>query len=102
MFSTLTPFGGTLNIIGGFVSSLIPLLLSIAVLLFFWGLVKYIAQAADESAKEEGKRLMIWGMIAIFVMVSFWSIIGYVQGSLGISGFVNTGSAPIVNLIPMT
>src|SRR3989338_398158 len=95
------PLGNTLNTISGIVNFLIPLLLAIAVLVFFWGLIKYIASANDETAKENGKTLMIWGMIALFVMVAFWGIIGFVQQSLGISGTVTSTPAPSVgNLIP--
>ncbi|OGZ06953.1 MAG: hypothetical protein A2942_01310 [Candidatus Lloydbacteria bacterium RIFCSPLOWO2_01_FULL_50_20] len=97
-----TPFGNTLSIISYYVSLLVPLLLAVAIVLFFWGLVKFIANASDEAARESGKNLMIWGMIAIFVMVAFWSIIGYVQSSLGVSGNINTGSAPTVSIVPMT
>ncbi|MEK7118813.1 MAG: hypothetical protein AAB869_04335 [Patescibacteria group bacterium] len=100
MFFSTTPFGNTLNIIAAYVRGLIPLLISVAILVFFWGLVKYIANASDEAAKESGKTLMVWGMIAIFVMVAFWGIIGYVQQSTGLSGNITTGNAPIVNLVP--
>lgn len=95
-----TPFETTLGNIAGFVDILIPLLLSIAVLLFFWGLVKYIANASDEAAKEQGKTLMIWGMIAIFVMVAFWGIIGYVQDSLGLNAPIQASTGPRVNIHP--
>lgn len=94
------PIATTLAQVQGIVNFLIPLLLSVAVLLFFWGLVKYIANASDEAAKESGKTLMIWGMIAIFVMVAFWGIIGYVQNSLGLSGSISTNSTPIINVTP--
>ena len=95
------PLVTTLTSVQTIVDMLLPLLLSVAVLLFFWGLVKYIANASDETAKEGGKTLMIWGMIAIFVMVAFWGIIGYVQSSLGLTGGVTTVAAPSVGgLIP--
>jgi cobalamin biosynthesis protein CobD/CbiB len=61
---------------------------------FFGGLVKYIANASDEGAKDSGKTLMIWGMIALFVMVAFWGIIGYFQSSLGLTGTVQTAPTP--------
>ncbi len=92
----------TLNEVNSLVSFIIPLLLSLAVLMFFWGLVKYIANASDEAAKESGKTLMIWGMVAIFVMVAFWGIIGYVQQTLGLSGTINAPAAPVVNIVPTT
>jgi len=96
-----TPLENTVNAVQNIIDLLIPLLLALAVLLFFWGLVKYIANASDEAAKESGKTLMIWGMIAIFVMVAFWGIIGYVQESTGLSGSVTVVNAPATgNLVP--
>jgi len=94
------PLGTTLTTISGVINFLIPMLIALAVLMFFWGLVKYIANASDEAAKESGKTLMIWGMVALFVMVAFWGIIGYVQNSLGLSGTVSTVTAPVVNVVP--
>lgn len=96
------PLGNTLGTLASIVDFLIPLLLAVAVLVFFWGLVKYIASASDEAAKESGKTLMIWGMIALFVMVAFWGIIGFVQDSLGLSGVVTSEPAPSINVVPVT
>ncbi len=101
--ASLGPLFGTINQIQSIVTALIPLLSSLAVLMFMWGLVKFIANIGDESARAAGKHLMIWGMIALFVMVGFWSIIGYVQQSLGISGSVTPGTAPMMgNPVPMS
>ena len=97
-----SPINATLTQLSNVVTFLIPVLLSMAVLVFFWGLVKYIANASDEAAKEGGKTLMIWGMVAIFVMVAFWGIIGYFQQSIGLSGTVVAPVAPVVNMIPTT
>ena len=81
---------------------LVPLLMSFAIVMFFWGIVKFIANMDDESARAGGKHLMVWGMIAIFVMTSFWGIIGYVQNSLGLEPIpIQTGTAPtMTNPIP--
>src|SRR3989338_10236796 len=92
------PLGDTLDQVDAVVAFLIPLLLSIAVLLFFWGLVKYIANASYEAAKESGKTLMIWGMIAIFIMVALWSILGWVQTTLELTGDIDTGATPNFSL----
>lgn len=81
--------------IQGIIDLLIPLLLGLAIVAFFWGLVKYIANASDEAAKESGKTLMIWGMVAIFVMVALWAIIGFFQTELGITGQIDSGTAPV-------
>lgn len=80
--------------IGTIINTLIPIMMALAVLTFFWGLVKYIASASDEAAKEGGKTLMIWGMIALFVMVALWGILGWVQAQLGLSGTISSGAPP--------
>jgi hypothetical protein len=94
------PFGNFLLQLQDILDFLIPLMLSLAVLVFLWGLVKFIANADDEGAKESGKNLMVWGMIALFVMVSFWGIIGFVQESLGITGMITSTPAPVVHFGP--
>lgn len=64
------------------VGLIVPVLISAAVAVFFWGLVKFIAHAGDEKALEDGKQLMIWGMVGIFVMVALWSIVGFIHQEL--------------------
>ncbi len=76
------------------VMDLIPTLLTLAVLVFFWGLVKFISHAGDEKTIADGKQLMIWGMIAIFVMVSLWGIIGFFQQELGLDSATYLGTLP--------
>ena len=90
-------FAGVNTLAVGFgtvVTTLIPIMMGLAVLVFFWGLVKYIASASDEAAKESGKTLMIWGMVALFVMVALWSILGFVQAQLGLTGTVINSAPP--------
>ena|SRR3989344_2098834 len=65
---------------------LIPLVFSLALLFFFWGVAKYIWSAGD--AKEEGKKIMVWGVIALFVMSSIWGIINFLKTDIG--GLNNT------------
>lgn len=75
----------------GWINKLIPLLLSFAVVFFLWGLVKFMYHAGDEKSHEEGRKLMTWGIVAIFVMVSFWGIVAFLQNSLKIDGSQVTG-----------
>lgn len=82
-------------------ATFIPILLGVSVLVFFWGLVKFIAHADDEKTHEDGKQLMVWGMIAIFVMVSLWAIIGYIQAELGLDVVMSPITLPAQpNTIP--
>jgi hypothetical protein len=64
---------------------LIPLAFSLCLLYFFWGMAKYIRSGAGgESAVEEGKRIMVWGVVALFVVTSIWGIIAFIRSELGI------------------
>lgn len=60
----------------------IPIIAGLALLTFFWGLVKFIWNAGDTGSHETGKQLMIWGTVALFVMVSVWALVRMVHGDL--------------------
>jgi uncharacterized membrane protein YidH (DUF202 family) len=47
----------------------------LALLVLFWGLVKFINNAADTKEHEYGKHLIIWGLISFLVLVSLWAIV---------------------------
>lgn len=69
-----------LESIGGLVDTALPIVVAIGLLAFFWGLVKYIFT----EAKEAGTKLMIWGLVALFVMVSVWGLVNFIGDSLGV------------------
>ena len=72
--------------IGNIVALLIPIMIGVAMLVFFYGLVKYVQGGEGVS---EGKNIMIGGIIALFIMVSIWGIIRFAQASLGIGADQN-------------
>ena len=63
----------------------IPIVFGLALLFFFYGIAKFVLHAGDEKKIEEGKNLMIYGTIAMFVLVSVYGIIKTIGGNLGIS-----------------
>jgi succinate dehydrogenase/fumarate reductase cytochrome b subunit len=54
---------------------LIPLVVTIALILFFWGLALFIMNAGDEEARKRGRAIMIWGVVALFVIVAVWGLV---------------------------
>ena len=70
--------------ISSIVALALPIVVALGLLAFFWGLVKFIFAAGDEAAKDEGKRIMLWGIIALFVMVSVWGIVNFIGESFNI------------------
>jgi len=72
-----------LQALADFVAQLIPLVIAIGLLFFIWGLVQFIIASGDEDAKEVGKRRMVWGVFALFVMVSVWGLVQIVADMVG-------------------
>ncbi len=64
------------------ISITIPIVAGLALLTFFWGLAKFILHADNEDGRAEGKQVMKWGIVALFVMVSIWGIVSYLQFDL--------------------
>lgn len=87
LIPTLASAAGVTDLIDNLINLLediIPVLIGVAVVVFFWGLVKFIAHADDEKAVTEGKQFMVWGMVGLFVIVALWSIVGFIQEELGL------------------
>ncbi|MFH1608852.1 MAG: hypothetical protein ABH951_02425 [Patescibacteria group bacterium] len=68
--------------------SVIPLIIGLAVVLFIWGVVQYVINTEDEAKKKKGKQFMIWGIIALTVMVSVWGLVSILGRTLGINNVV--------------
>jgi len=80
-------FRTVVNDITGLVQSVIPILVSVALLVFILGLADYIFQAGDQSAVETGKNRMIAGVVGLFVIAAVWGLVAIVGGTfdLGIN-----------------
>ena len=74
----------TLVTVNRFLNGLIGVIITIAIIVFFWGLVRYLTDVGEK--KHEGLIMMFYGLIAIFVMVSIWGIIHLLQNTFGIAG----------------
>lgn len=76
-------FGELVGLFISIINALIPIVIGIAVIIFFWGIVKYVA-SPDEDAKEKGRDLMVWGSLAFFVMISVFGIISIIARTFGV------------------
>lgn len=75
------------NLTNNVLTSAGTLLMTAAFVVFFYGVVIFIYQRAmgkDGNDLKKGKEFMVWGLIALFVMVSVWGIIKLAQGLLDV------------------
>lgn len=77
-------------IITDLISPLVLLVASLAFLAFLWGIAVYIFKAGDEKSKEYGKNIMVYGVIALFVMVSVWSLVQILKNT-----FFESSNTPV-------
>src|SRR5579859_2489795 len=82
--------------IGGIIDILIPILIALALVVFFWGLVVYVYKGAE--GHEQGRYIMVAGLVSLFIMVSVWGIINLAQNALGVSPTVQVAipQVPVV------
>jgi hypothetical protein len=40
--------------------------------------VKFIFAQGSEEAKADAKKIMLWGIVALFVMVSVWGLVRFI------------------------
>ncbi len=98
-----TDFDTALSTVVRWIQRIIPFILLLATLYFFWGLTKFILNAGNEEAQGQAKQIMIWGVVAVFVMVSFWGLVGFLSQTFRLdNNTVNVVNAPtgIGNVVP--
>ncbi|OGG43482.1 hypothetical protein A2841_02565 [Candidatus Kaiserbacteria bacterium RIFCSPHIGHO2_01_FULL_48_10] len=76
--------GNILVVISRLIATATPIVVGLALLAFFWGLAMYIFNIGSDEGKKKGLQIMIWGIIALFVMVSVWGIVAVLGSTFGV------------------
>lgn len=61
----------------------VPAIVSLSLLYFIYGLLKFLFSAGDASKRKEGTKVMLNGIIALTVMLTVWSIVGILTNIIG-------------------
>lgn len=69
------------NLIIGVANPLFILIISLIVIAVLWGLARTVFALGGEEGVKEGKRLMFWGLIALFLSVSFWGVVSILSNT---------------------
>ena len=65
----------------------LTLLVGLTVLMFAFGLMKYMFKGqSSDTARSEGRQLMLWGVIGLFVMTSVWGLVAIFASVIGHQG----------------
>lgn len=93
--TNFTPVFNTVTALGRVTTALVMIAMTAVLLLFFWGVAKYITAGADEEKKAAARSLMIYGVIGVFVVFSIWGLVGLLGRLFGVG---QGGSAPKVGI----
>jgi len=98
LFSSAQALGGTTSFFEQSLDLiqriLIPIVFTLALLYFFWGVVKYIKSEGD--GKAEGRQIMIWGVVALFVMSSIWALVSFISNETGLADYAFPGNEILI------
>lgn len=89
------PVRNLTTLVANVLDAVVPIVITLALIYFIWGLAEYILAAGDPEKKSEGKTRMIYGVIALFVIVSIWGLVGFLGNVLGVG---QGGTAPTPNV----
>ena len=59
-------------------------MITLALVLFFYGLAKYVLSSSSEDSKAGARKIMVAGLISLFIMVSIWGILQLFGNTFGI------------------
>ena len=62
----------------------------LATVIFLWGVIQYITAGGEEEKIKSGRTYMLWGIIALFVMVAVWGLVGVITATF--QGDINSGA----------
>lgn len=91
-----TGVGGLLKWFSGILALIVPILIAVAVVWFIWSVLQFMI-TTDEEKKKTAKLGMVWGIVAIFVMVSVWGLVGILANTFQLNNSATNG--PIVPVV---
>ncbi len=66
-------------------NSVVPLLITVAIVIFIWGMVQFITNSDNEEKRQKGRQFMVWGIVALFMIVSVWGLVRILTNTFNIS-----------------
>lgn len=64
---------------------IVPTILALTFLAFVYGVLKYFFFEGDDKARENGRRFMLWGILAMVVVFSVWGVVALMLSTLGLT-----------------
>src|SRR3989338_4371111 len=90
----LTGIGKFICSLQQILNSFIPLLITLGLVYFIWGVIRYVI-ADGEEAKDKGKDTMLYGVIGFAVIAGLWGLVNIVVQTFNL----NTAAPELAPLV---
>ncbi len=90
LVTVIDAFAGSLGKASG-------LLVSIALMVFVWGVVQFIGSAGDEKTRVIGRTKITWGLVGLALIISVWGVVNLLRTMVGTSN-VTDCTSPKINI----
>jgi len=79
---TPTTFAGLVNLIIGIIGLIVPLILGIVFIVIIWKVIDaWVIHGGDAAKREEGKQLVLIGVIVFVLMFVTWGIVALLNNT---------------------
>ena len=80
-------------------NAVIPIIIALAVVYILWGIVQSFITASEDDRKK-GHVKILYGIIALFIMISIWGLVNILVNTTGLNNQVPTNQIPNLNNLP--
>ena len=60
----------------------VPVLVSLALLFFVWGLATFILNSGNKEEGKKGRDRIVWGLVALFVILSIGGLLSIIRNTV--------------------
>src|SRR3989338_6733897 len=85
---------GIINVINVYI---VPVIFTIALLVFLFGVAKaYFFNPNSDAERAKGHKLIFWGVIGFAVMLSIWGLVNLMRTIVGLEGDATNPNPPTI------
>ena len=96
---SVTNSSSLFDAIRSILNAVIPIIIALAVVYILWGIVQSFVKGGDEERKA-GHMKILYGIIALFIMISIWGLVNILVNTTGLNNQVPTNQIPNLNNLP--
>jgi TM2 domain-containing membrane protein YozV len=74
------------KVVDNIINPILSVIFALALVLFLFGLLRFVLSKGDENALAAGKQHMLWGTVGMTIMISVYAILWLMLLTFGVDG----------------